>query len=238
MKFNKIVLTSGIVLFTTVMLTGCGKVNVNIYDKESEFKVNNVANEEVVNEATNEVINKAATEENKQVQNTVKEDKKNQENNKITNEEYKSNEERDNNTLIEYSGEIATIDSNVENPSFASSKYTAYVQNTGSTVKKLNSIDVEVTYKVRELVKIHIDDITDEGGEGAAGTIMERFSFRGTTENGYVVTGKGELYYSSVVDSDRIYLSMEYDQDIFGGVNISTNKRFELGSQETIYNEP
>lgn len=51
MKMKKGILVGGIVLLTTIMLTGCGKVNVKVFDKDRDYKLKNV----VENDAKEEV---------------------------------------------------------------------------------------------------------------------------------------------------------------------------------------
>lgn len=71
MVLKRILLASGIAVMTAIMLTGCGKADINIkmYDKDNELSVNGVINEvenEIVNGQNNNTTNVTNTEVNNQ----------------------------------------------------------------------------------------------------------------------------------------------------------------------------
>ena len=122
-----------------------------------------------------------------------------------------------------YKGEVSTVDSNTENPNFATTEYTVSMSD-----DKINEILAQVTYKAKDTATITIDDIQIVREEAAAGTSYTEFKFSGNTQNGHKVTGTGTYSYSNVVSNGEIGLKMKYNEDIFNGVNISNESRATL----------
>lgn len=132
-----------------------------------------------------------------------------------------------------YIGEIQTVDSNTQSPSFATTTYTVSVSDNA-----IEKIVAEVQYKAKDTVTITINNINVTSQDVAAGTSYVEFSFEGQTADGSKYTGTGTYSYSNVVDDSEIGLEMNYNEDIFNGVNISTGYRIRLGLGKALTNQP
>lgn len=126
-----------------------------------------------------------------------------------------------------YLGQVSTVDSNTENPSFATTTYTVTFSDSG-----VCEINAEVRYKANELVNITIKDIDVTLEDVAAGTTYIQFNYNGKTQSGYKLTGTGTISYSNVADDSDIGLEIKYNEDLFNGVNCSTDGRIRLGLNE------
>lgn len=136
-------------------------------------------------------------------------------------------------TSKKYIGEIQTVDSNTQSPSFATTTYTVSVSDNA-----IEKIVAEVQYKAKDTVTITINNINVTSQDVAAGTSYVEFSFEGQTADGSKYTGTGTYSYSNVVDDSEIGLEMNYNEDIFNGVNISTGYRIRLGLGKALTNQP
>lgn len=131
-----------------------------------------------------------------------------------------------------YMGEKALTDTNTTNPSFSNNIFTIEF-----TSDKNLKMTVETQYKVRDKVTINVDEINITNEDIAAGTTYISFDFNGTSNTGNKFTGNGTISYSNVADNTQIGLDIKFNEDVYNGVNISTNGFIRLGQYSVISND-
>ncbi|MBR2743832.1 MAG: hypothetical protein IKE01_00850 [Clostridia bacterium] len=146
-----------------------------------------------------------------------------------TNEKKSSNADTDNNKYKfenlkskEYVGEVSTTDSNAENPSFATTTYDVSFSESG-----VCKIVGKVQYKAKNAT-ITINEIEVTSEEAAAGTSYVKFNFKGESDGGAKYTGTGYIGYSNVTVKETIKLELNFNEDVFNGVNCSVNGGVKL----------